>query len=124
MEGYPGGQASEKFGPGLIRDELDKRDGFSEKKRAAHYSRLCVLCGHPTFAGFAMLRPHLDADAHMGPFLVPALLDACIQELVQVSIIATQSFIRFFPPKSLPDFQARSQYIEKHDAWFKLAYGN
>jgi hypothetical protein len=111
------------FRPGKIRDQLDKRDGFTEKKREAHYKRLCVLCGHPTFAGFAMLRPEPNADAHMGPFLVPDLLDACIQELVQVSITAWQSFMRFFPPKILPDYRVRIHYIEKQNEWFKHVYG-
>lgn len=111
------------FRPGKIRDQLDKRDGFTEKKREAHYKRLCVLCGHPTFAGFAMLRPEPNADAHMGPFLVPALLEGCIQELVQVSITAWQSFMHFFPPKTLSDYRARIHYIEKQNDWFKHVFG-
>lgn len=111
------------FAPWKIRLALDKRDGFTEKKRSAHYKRFCVLCGHPTFAGFAMLRPEPNADAHMGPFLVPDLLDACVQELVQVSITAWQSVMRFFPPKTLPDYQARIHYIEKQNDWFKHVYG-
>lgn len=112
-----------KFGPGFIRDELDRRDGFTEKKRAEHYKRLCVLCGHPTFAGFAMLRPQPNADAHMGPFLVPDLLEGCIQELVQVSITAWHSFMRFFPPKTVPDYKARISYMEKQNVWFTHVYG-
>lgn len=111
------------FGPGFIRAELDKRDGFTEKKRAAHYKRLCVLCGHPTFAGFAMLRPEPNANAHMGPFLVPNLLEQCIQELVMVSITAWQAFMRFFPPKTLPDYRARIHYLEAQNGWFKHVYG-
>jgi hypothetical protein len=111
------------FRPGKIRDQLDKRDGFTEKKREVHYKRLCVLCGHPTFAGFAMLRPEPNADAHMGPFLIPDLLDRCIQELVQVSITAWQSLMRFFPTKTLSDYRARIHYIEKQNDWFKHVVG-
>lgn len=111
------------FRPGKIRDQLDKRDGFTKKKREAHYKRLCVLCGHPTFAGFAMLRPEPNADAHMGPFLVPDLLQGCIQELVQVSITTWQSFMCFFPPKTLSDYRARIHYIEKQNDWFKHVFG-
>lgn len=111
------------FRPGKIRDQLDKRDGFTEKKREAHYKRLCVLCGHPTFAGFTMLRPEPNADAHMGPFLVPSMLEQCIQELVMVSITAWQSFMRFFPPKTVPDYKARISYMEKQNVWFKHVYG-
>lgn len=111
------------FRPGKIRDKLDQRDGFTEKKREAHYKRLCVLCGHPTFAGFAMLRPEPNADAHMGPFLVPSLLEQCIQELVMVSVTAWQAFMRFFPPKTLPNYRARIHYLEKQSHWFEHVYG-
>lgn len=113
-----------KFGPGFVRDQLDRRDGFTEKKRAEHYKRLCVLCGHPTFAGFAMLRADSNADAHMGPFLVPSMLELCIQELVMVSITAWQSFMQFFPPKEVSDYKARISYLEKQNVWFKHVYGN
>lgn len=122
-KGTPEDKRQKAFGPGFIRDELDKRDGFTEKKRAAHYKRLCVLCGHPTFAGFAMLRPEPNADAHMGPFLVPSLLEQCIQELVMVSITAWQALMRFFPPKKLSDFRARITYIENQNTWFNVIYG-
>ena len=110
------------FRPGKIRDKLDKRDGFKEKKREAHYKRLCVLCGHPSFAGFAMLRPEVNADAHMGPFLVLGLLEGCIQELVQVSITATQAFLRFFPPKTLPDYKAGISFIETNAHWMEKVF--
>lgn len=102
---------------------MDKRSGFTEKKREAHYKRLCVLCGHPTFAGFAMLRPEPNADAHMGPFLVPSLLEGCIQELVQVSITAAQAFTRFFPPKTLADYRARVHFIETNGNWMEKVFG-
>jgi len=110
------------FKPWKIRAALDKRDGFTEKKRAAHYKRLCILCGHPTFAGFAMLRPEPNADAHMGPFLVPTLLEGCIQELVQVVVTASQAFMRFFPPKTLSDYKARLQFIEAIGDWMEKVF--
>lgn len=112
------------FRPGKIRDALDKRSRFTEKKREAHYKRLCVLCGHPTFAGFAMLRPEPNADAHMGPFLVPSLLEGSIQELVQVSITASQAFMHFFPPKTLPDYRTRVHFIETNGDWMEKVFGH
>lgn len=119
----PESDRQNKFGPGLIRDKLDKRDGFIEKKRTAHYKRLCVLCGHPTFAGFTMLRPAPDADAHMGPFLVPSLLEACVQELVQCSVIAWMAVMRFFPPKTVSDYRARIHYLEAQGNWMEKVFG-
>jgi hypothetical protein len=118
----PENKRQQLFGPARIRDALDTRDGFTEKKRAEHYKRLCILCGHPTFSGFTMLRPKPGADAHMGPFLVPSLLEQCVQELVMVATVAWQSFMRFFPPKTLGDFRARIHSTEKWSAWFEFVY--
>ncbi|MDG5497910.1 hypothetical protein [Niveispirillum sp. BGYR6] len=111
------------FGPNIVRKALDKRDGFKRKNRDAHYKRLCNLCGHPTFAGFAMLRPNPTADAHMGPMLVPSLLEGCIQELVQVSIIAAHAFTRFFPPKTQLDYKARLHFLEAYGDWREKVFG-
>lgn len=118
----PENERQTKFGPGLIRDKLDKRDGFTERKRAAHYKRLCVLCGHPTFASFNMLRPELGADAHMGPFFVQSLLEGCVQELVQCTIVAWMAVMRFFPPKTLLDYKARLHYLETQGDWMEKVF--
>ncbi|MEP3435822.1 MAG: hypothetical protein ABJN75_03430 [Hoeflea sp.] len=119
----PESEREKKFKPWIIRNALDKRDGFVEQKRAAHYKRLCVLCGHPTFASFTMLRPDPNADAHMGPFLVQSLLEGCVQELVQCTIIAWMAVMRFFPPVTLPDYRARVIYLETHGEWMEEVFG-
>lgn len=107
------------FAPYKVRNALDERDGFKTKEREKHYKRLCILCGHPTFAGFAMLRPEPTADAHMGPMLVPDLLDALLQELVKCTVVAVNAFIRFFPPTTPQDYRERIQLLESHNAWTK-----
>lgn len=111
------------FAPYKVRNALDKRDGFKTKEREKHYKRLCVLCGHPTFAGFAMLRPEPNADAHMGPMLVPELLDALLQELVKCSVVAVNAFIRFFPPVTPQDYSERIRLLEGHNEWSKEILG-
>lgn len=111
------------FAPYKVRKALDDRDGFKMKEREKHYKMLCVLCGHPTFAGFAMLRPEQNADAHMGPMLVPGLLDATIQELVKASIVAVNAFIRFFPPVTVADYRERLNLLEGHSEWSKEIFG-
>ena len=41
-------QRLKEYGPAAIRKALDDRDGFTGRKREAHYKMLCKLAGHPT----------------------------------------------------------------------------
>lgn len=111
-----------EFNLAKIREALDTRDGFTEKKRMEHYKLLSSIAGHPTFAGFTMLRSTPGADAHMGPFFVPELLHATIQELVKVSVSAWENFKWFFKPETLPQFRAVLRYLETSADWIEKTY--
>jgi hypothetical protein len=111
-----------EFNLAKIRQVLDDRDGFTEKKRMEHYKLLSSIAGHPTFAGFTMLRPTPGADAHMGPLFVPELLNATIQELVKVAITAWENFKWFFKPETLPQLRAVLRYLETSVDWVEKTY--
>lgn len=113
-----------EFNLAKIREVLDDRDGFTERKREKHYKDLCVVAGHPTFAGFEMLRPEAGADAHMGPFFVPRLLTATVQELVRVNMVAYESFKWFWKPRTLPQYRAALDYLENAANWASKMYGH
>ena len=55
------------FEPVKIRQELDKRDGNTEMKRAAEYSKLSELASHATYRGFALTTR--GSFAEFGPFV-------------------------------------------------------
>jgi len=112
-----------EFNLAKIREVLDARDGFTEKKRMKHYKLLSSIAGHPTFASFKLLRPTLGADAHMGPFFVPELLNATVQELVKVSITAWENFKWFFKPETLPQYRAALRYLETSAGWIEMTFG-
>ena len=65
------------FQPWQIRDALDKRDGFTEKKRAEAYKMLSNYAAHPTHTGFKLFSPKWISN--IGPFFdekyLKALLD-------------------------------------------------
>jgi hypothetical protein len=115
-------ERNKEFGQAKIRQVLDDRDGFTEKKRMEHYKLLSSIAAHPTFAGFTMLRPTPGADAHMGPFYVPELLTATIQELVKVSITAWENFKFFFKPETIPQYRAVLRYLETSVVWVEKTY--
>lgn len=115
-------ERNKEFGQAKIRQVLDDRDGFTEKKRMEHYKLLSSIAAHPTFAGFTMLRPTPGADAHMGPFYVPELLTATIQELVKVSITAWENFKFFFKPETIPQYRSVLRYLETSVVWVEKTY--
>lgn len=112
-----------EFAPAKIRKVLDERDGFTEKKRQAHYKLLSNVAGHPTYGGFAMLRPEEGAEAHMGPFFVPKMLTATIQELVKVALTAWENFSWFFKPHTLEQYEAYHHYTKMSLDWTDRTYG-
>lgn len=116
-------ERNKEFGQAKIRQVLDDRDGFTEKKRMEHYKLLSSIAAHPTFAGFTMLRPTPGADAHIGPFYVPELLTATIQELVKVSVMAWENFKFFFKPEAIPQYRAVLRYLETSVVWIEKTYG-
>jgi hypothetical protein len=116
-------ERTKEFGQVKIRQVLDNRDGFTEKRRMEHYKLLSSIAAHPTFAGFTMLRPTPGADAHMGPFYVPELLTATIQELVKVSVAAWENFKWFFKPETIQQYRATLRYLQTSVEWVEKTYG-
>jgi hypothetical protein len=93
------------FGPVRVREALDARDGFTEKKRFAMYEIFSELAGHPTMKSAFMMRPQPDGDAVIGPFVEATTLDAVISEMGRLAIQVGEKIILFFPadwPQGLP----------------------
>jgi hypothetical protein len=68
----------DEFSPVKVREALDKRDGFTSKKRFEIYKQFSELAGHPNMKSAFMMRPQRDGDAVIGPFLEATALEAVI----------------------------------------------
>lgn len=75
-----------KYAPVHIRTKLDKRDGFTEMKRAKAYEMFCELAAHPTMQSDYMMRPNRDGDAVIGPFMTVSVLEAVLSEMGQLAV--------------------------------------
>lgn len=84
------------FKPVKIREALDKRDGFTSKKRAELYELFSELAGHASMQGIAMLRPK-GMDAHVGPFFDVTALDAGLSEMGRLAVQAGENIGVFVP---------------------------
>jgi hypothetical protein len=88
-----------RFGAFHVRKALDDRDGFTVRKREAHYKLLCSLGGHASFQGFRMLRPIEGTGAHCGPFFAEPSLISTVEELTKIMVQAASAFYPFLSCK-------------------------
>lgn len=104
-----------EFQPWQIRDALDKRDGFTEKKRAEAYKLLSNYAAHPTHAGFKLFSPKWMSK--IGPFFDETYLKALLEELTKRLASAADSYVRCFPSVK-PDVQgAREHFLSRLGSW-------
>ena len=100
-------QRLEQFRPVKVRTALDERDGFTLKRRFVAYDLLSGLAGHPTMQSVHMMRPEIDGDAVVGPFMEPGILMAAVSELGRLALQAGEQLNLFFPENWLLGFESR-----------------
>ena len=105
-----------KFGPLKVRIALDERDGFTERKRNAHYSMLCEMAAHPTAMGFQMLRPD-GVDAQCGPFIEEKAMGAVLAELAKIHLHAIMIFTCFVGSKTSTVAAAKIEFMQAQGGW-------
>lgn len=75
-----------KFSPFHVRVKLDDLDGFTTRKRADLYELFSELAGHPTMKSAWMMRPDMNGDAVIGPFMEATALEAVVSEMGKLAI--------------------------------------
>lgn len=111
-----------KFSPVKIRNALDEKDGFTEKKRAESYSLLCEMASHPTYKGFRMLAPKGE-NHHCGPFFDSTILKPLLEELVKLAIQAGQNYGKFFQERTRHTMSIQISFMEESNNWMARFYG-
>jgi hypothetical protein len=106
-----------------VRTALDDRDGFTTRKREAHYKLLCTLGAHATYQGFQLLQPTPGGDAHCGPYFAEGPLEAAAGELAKICVGAAANFAPFFKEKSTQDFEAKLRFTEGQVDWYEHFVG-
>ncbi len=67
-------KSKREFSPVEVRKALDARDGDETGNRGTAYKMLCELATHPTLGTQYMIRPELDSDMLVGPFMGDQIL--------------------------------------------------
>lgn len=110
-----------RFKPVEVRRKLDDLDGFTEKKRAAHYNLLTDLAGHPSTIGFVMLQAG-DLGAHCGPFFDEKVMSATLSELAKLALQAGDVFVLLFESERPEDSLAKLDFQEARARWLNRFY--
>ena len=110
------------FSPIRVREDLDARDGFDGKKRAAQYELFSELAAHPTMKSIFMMRPQKDGDAVIGPFIEATSLEAVLSEMGRLAVQAGGILNAFFPNKWRNGLEARVAFARVKQQWLDTFY--
>jgi hypothetical protein len=114
-----------EFSPVKVREDLDRRDGVTGKKRAEIYELFSELAGHPTMKSVFMLRPRKEGDAVIGPFVEKGTLEAVLSEAGRLAIQVGEILVRFLPvTHGLNERAAFAKVKKEWVATFHPAAGN
>jgi hypothetical protein len=69
------------FGPGIIRNALDKRDGYTSGERKKIYDLISELASHPSYPGISLTTTGPTNLAQVGPFFDEKKLAIWAQEI-------------------------------------------
>lgn len=110
------------FAPVKVREALDKRDGFTSKKRFEIYELFSELAGHPTMKSAFMMRPQRDGDAVIGPFMEATKLEAIISEMGKLAVQVGEQLNLFFPADWDQAVPSRLAFATLKQRWLATHY--
>jgi len=108
-------QRQKFYTPAKVREALDRRDGFTQKKREKIYKNMCEYASHVSYPGIKLVAS--NGFAKIGPFFDKKYLKSCIQELAMRIPQFTLIYLGLFknlPPKFL---KTKVDFIASLKAW-------
>ena len=112
----------QQFSPRRVREALDERDGFTSGRRAELYRLFSELAGHPTMNSVHMMRPQVDGEAVIGPFIEAGSLEAVLSEMGRLAVQVGEVLNHFFPETWVDAVAARAAFARVHRAWLDTFY--
>lgn len=103
------------YGPGVIRDGLNERDGVIKSKRDEIYKLMCEIATHPTFKGFDLIAP--KSLAKPGPFFYSNFLIGIIKELAKWVPLFTYIYLQHFKNLQPDILNEQNKFLDKLRIW-------
>jgi hypothetical protein len=104
------------FGPGIIRNALDQRDGYSGGARKKFYDLLSEHASHASYPGFSLVLNSQNLG-QVGPFFDHMKLAVCITELATRLTHAAVILVSDHEGDDVKLLITRANYIEAVTAW-------
>jgi len=114
-------QRIREFGPGPIRDALNKRDKLSGNKRKMKYDRFSEYASHPAAPGFELLAP--DGLGKIGPFLDEKYLKAWLEEGVVFLVEGATVFTNYFEKIEEALLMEKATFLNEAVVWWQKYMG-
>jgi hypothetical protein len=109
------------FSPLRIREELDKRDGYTQQERKKFYDLVSQLASHATYKGFQLTTQ--GGLGRIGPFVDEAKLQAWLEEMAKRFGHAAICLLSDFEGTDYTLDLTRKHYLDMMNAWGKKYYG-
>ncbi len=104
------------FGPGIIRNALDKRDGYTSGQRKKIYDLISEYASHASYPGFSLVVNEKNLG-EVGPFFDKKKLEAWLQELAKRLSHATVILVSDHKGKDATLLATRKRYLDVANAW-------
>ncbi len=111
------------FGPGLVRNMLDKRDGHTSGGRKRIYDSISELASHATYSGISLTATGPANMVQIGPFFDEKKLVTWLQEMAMRLSHATVVLVSNPEGKDLNLLMARKCYLEAVNKWWSKYAG-
>jgi hypothetical protein len=112
-------ERKKSFAPAKIRKALDKRDGFTGRKRESTYRMLSEYAAHATPSGFQLIAP--QGAPMMGPFFNTRYLNAAIEELVKFIVHGVTIFSGYLRTNNPALHEEEKLFLERIEKYLPHA---
>ncbi len=106
------------FGPGFIRNALDKRDGYTSGKRKEIYDLISELASHASYSGITLTTTGPANMAQVGPFLDEKKLATWLQEMAMRLSHAAVVLVSNSEGIDAKLLMTRKHYLEVVNKWW------
>jgi len=106
------------FGPGFIRNALDKRDGYTSGGRKKIYDLISELASHASYLGISLTATGPANMAQVGPFFDEKKLAIWLQELAMRLSHAAVVLVSNSEGSDTMHLMTRKHYLEVANEWW------
>jgi hypothetical protein len=111
------------FRPGVIRNALDKRDGYTSGERKKIYDLISELASHASYPGISMTTTGPSNRAQVGPFFDEKKLKTWLQEIAMRLSHAAVVLVSNPEGSDLKLLMTRKHFLEVVNKWWATYRG-